>query len=73
MFTWRTHPDARKITVNTTPAPSLDDLAAEYTWLVNAAIGEGRTDLAEKLSHEYESASLHVILSEGTPPAQRAS
>ena len=59
--------------MNTTPAPSLDDLAAEYTWLVNAAIGEGRTDLAEKLSHEYESASLHFILSEGTPPAQRAS
>jgi hypothetical protein len=41
----------------------LQELEEEYTFAVNAAVGENRDDLVEQLADEYPDAALEVLRS----------
>jgi hypothetical protein len=45
-------------------ATTLEELSAEYTWAVNAAVAEDRDDLVQRLALEYEEASLRLLTAE---------
>lgn len=42
----------------------LQALEEEYTFAVNAAVGENRDDLVEQLANEYPDAALQVLRSD---------
>lgn len=42
----------------------LRELHEEYAWYVNAAVGEGREDLIVKLSDEYLTSAMEIMVDE---------